>query len=261
MNVYYINLDRSQDRNLFLQKQLKEEVIKTIKPIVGKQLIDIFKEQQTLTNQKERKILEKEEHGFYRVSAIDGRVIQPSTIQALIQQKLLQRPTLPRWKLKNTGRLGTYLTHIGLWAHIYQHCSDDYVLILEDDVILPEKIVEASHLLVEKVEKNNLNWDILFIGHAGKLRGQVVIPNLLMKPDIGVWPDTNHGMFAYLLKVSSIPTLMNIMLPIPKPPQFAHVDNHLRTFYQYTKCYYTLVNIVPHVDAIVSVREQTDNGY
>jgi GR25 family glycosyltransferase involved in LPS biosynthesis len=286
MRCFYINLDRCPQRNNFLRQQIATIPESTFGGnITGARADQIIQVAQV----EEHGRLPVQEHGrlpvqeetkveegsfppglsFYRVPALDGRKVRKSQLQFWQQKGLLLPPSkavltvAKTGVLYNGGRLCTFMSHVGVWAHVYATRTENepYVLILEDDVVLPAQLRGACDMLTQKVKDANIEWDVIFIGHAGALKGETVIENLLLKPAHGVWPDTNHGMFAYLLKISSIPRLLRTMLPIPGEPVFAHVDNHLRKFYDRTNCYYTLADVIRHMDHWTSVRVRFDKPY
>ena len=98
------------------------------------------------------------------------------------------------------------------------------------------------------------DWDMLFIGRSKFLDGVKVAPNII-KPNPVHKRLTNHGMFAYLIKTSSIPKLLKIMLPIPV--YYQHIDWKLRAYYSKgINAYYLEKPLVMHNYKIESIREQ-----
>ena len=98
--------------------------------------------------------------------------------------------------------------------------------------------------------------DILFIGRSKYLYVTTVAPNILKAlPMEKHRPETNHGMFAYLIKTSSIPKLLKIMYPIPV--YYQHIDWKLRAYYSKgINAYYLEKPLVMHNYKIESIREQ-----
>lgn len=95
--IYLINLDRSLDRLAAMTAQLSK---------LGLQ--------------------------FERISAIDGRALQPNVIDAL-------RETVAGWKPLALGEVGCFLSHRACWRRILDG-AHDFGCILEDDIVLSPRL-------------------------------------------------------------------------------------------------------------------------
>jgi len=214
------------------------------------------------------------EDEYEQYSSLWGQNINKTMIKALIhRQKLVNTNDWYRYFYKiEKNKLAIYLSHIFLWEKIYNSYTNDeksaygeYNLILEDDVILPpgqisksdeNKIIRLHDYIEHYLKSVPEDWDILFIGRSKNLYGKTIAPNILKAfPMSKHRPETNHGMFAYLIKTSSIPKLLKIMLPIPV--YYQHIDWKLRAYYSKgINAYYLEKPLVMHNYKIESIREQ-----
>lgn len=245
---------------------------------------------------------------YEQYASLWGRNIGQKLISLLIKNEKLVNSSLwiTNFNALDKGKLAIYLSHVFLWEKIYNdYIKNDktqygwYNLILEDDVILPpptkkfiytennkQDTLQNKHTqqqrklifsrLHDKIEDNIKNvpddWDILFIGRSKYLDGVKVSPNII-KPKPIHKSLTNHGMFAYIVKTSSIPKLLKIMLPVP--PTYNHVDWKVRSHYippnikgtlnaniseseatKYINAYYLENPLITHNYKIPSIREQ-----
>ena len=237
---------------------------------------------------------------YEQYASLWGRNIGQKLISLLIKNEKLvnSRLWLTNFNALDKCKLAIYLSHVFLWEKIYNdYIGNDkteygwYNLILEDDVILPlptKKFIYINNnksennenqnnenknrktliqsRLQDKIEDNLKNvpedWDMLFIGRSKYLDGVKVAPNII-KPNPVHKSLTNHGMFAYIVKTSSIPKLLKIMLPVP--PTYNHVDWKVRSHYTHANttdttksinAYYLEKPLVTHNYKIPSIREQ-----
>jgi len=211
-----------------------------------------------LDNEKKRMDYMEEQFSKYgivnkeRFSGLYGKNINIETIQELVHNNLIVNNK--RWcHFKyNKAILAIYVSHIKIWKHIYEkYNSDLYTLILEDDVILPSDLYSQ---VLNNIKNVPDDWDIIFIGRSRKLNGVNVNENVL-KPNPGDWPGTNHGMFAYLIKTSSIQKLLKVLTPINY--KIRHIDWVVRSFYNTSINAYYLINpIVKHDYEIISIKDE-----
>lgn len=216
------------------------------------------------------------EDEYERYSSLWGQNITKQLIKALIQSnKLVNTNDWYKYFYKiEKNKLAIYLSHTFLWEKIYNNYTDtlsssnssygEYNLILEDDIFLPlgqknkedNKIIRLHDYIEYYLKSVPDDWDILFIGRPKNLYGKTISPNILKAfPMSKHRPETNHGMFAYLIKTSSIPKLLKIMLPIPV--YYQHIDWKLRAYYSKgINAYYLEKPLVMHNYKIESIREQ-----
>lgn len=110
-------------------------------------------------------------------------------------------PSGPDYFIKQ-GRIGCLLSHLMLWKTLL-HNSYDEILILEDDVQLPDNFVEK---LLELKSKLPDDWQYVFAGHCC-----LVPPEYQTKIAEGIVvtevpPMCTH---AYMIKKTSLPTLID----------------------------------------------------
>lgn len=250
MKIIYLNLNHETTRKSLLMREFKKAYIK--------------------------------EDEYEQYSSLWGRNINKRIIKALIdKQKLVNTYDWYRYFYKlDKGKLAIYLSHTFLWEKIYNSYTKtdtdtdtdtnnekspygEYNLILEDDVILPQghiskyeenKIIRLHDYIDHYLKSVPEDWDILFIGRSKYLYGTTIAPNIL-KALPGHRPKTNHGMFAYLIKTSSIPKLLKLMHPIPV--NYKHVDWKVRSHYTNgINAYYLKNPLITHNYKIESIREQ-----
>ena len=113
------------------------------------------------------------------------------------------------FKLKLPGSLGCLLSHVTLWEHIYNDSNCEVALICEDDILLNKDFkVKLDEIPWSDVPED---WDIIKLSYHG-LDGESISNNII-KPSYSTKKGANSGMFCYLIKSSSVPTLKNILLP------------------------------------------------
>jgi len=122
------------------------------------------------------------------------------------------------------GALGCSLSHLTLWEHVKNNNKN--TLIIEDDVIIPENLLEKYNNYISEIPNN---WDIIFFGGnkiiGKKISDKIVSPindleYILNKYNI---KNFNYGSFAYMVNKKSFTKL----LKLSKPLQYT-IDKHLR---------------------------------
>jgi GR25 family glycosyltransferase involved in LPS biosynthesis len=148
------------------------------------------------------------------------------------------------------ARLAIALSHINIWKSLKSY-GDSYSLILEDDVVLTKDSMESVNSALNSI---NFNWDILFLGHSGKLKGAKKESFVIAQG--GHYPDTNHGMFAYVINPKSIDKVLNA---IGKLQRTQHIDWLLREKYgRSIVAVYCNPSIISHNNKIQSIRKKLD---
>ena len=164
--------------------------------------------------------------------------------------------------MKNKVKLSIYMSHLLLW---YQILKDYKSIALNKTVQIPTYIVLEDDIHIKSNIQNSLtkiqkyipmDYDILFLGYAGKLRG-VKLNEYIIEPEAGQFQDTNHGLFAYIINPNSIDKLTDILLPIDSTnikgnwqtvgSNIPHMDWKIRHFYSNNiKAYYLLDPLIIH---------------
>jgi len=117
LKIYYINLDRSQDRRKFMEQQFDNLGIKAI-----------------------------------RVKAIDGKELPKSDILE-IENRLKQ--SNEHYTLPNVGEIGVYLSHKKIWEIVSKQ-KEDFALILEDDALIDMKLISDLNTLLSFIRNGEI---------------------------------------------------------------------------------------------------------
>jgi GR25 family glycosyltransferase involved in LPS biosynthesis len=184
----------------------------------------------------------------FKVEAFQGVIgndLNRSRISSLYSKLLFSNINIP---LTKRTRLAIAISHILIWEKIKDLGRG--ILILEDDVIAPLNLKDS---LEQIIEENPFEWDILFLGYSGKLKGLTKDNYLLASP--GNFPDTNHGMFAYLVNPNSVKKLIRLCTPIRR---VQHIDWLIRSKYSLSSdknrisAVYYVPNLIRHNNSIKS---------
>ena len=111
------------------------------------------------------------------------------------------------------GQVGCYVSHYMLWQNILEN-SDDTILILEDDAQLEDDFIFRLNEALYHVPND---WGLLYLGYES-LHG--VQPRVINDRICEAFPACTY---AYMIKKSTIPILLNEIKPINCP-----VDTMLR---------------------------------
>jgi len=103
LKIYYINLRRSKNRDIFMQNQFKELGLNAI-----------------------------------RVEAIDGKELDKSYISNIISKLKLKNE---HYTLPKPAEIGVYLSHKKIWEMVSNQ-KEEYALILEDDALIDKKLIK-----------------------------------------------------------------------------------------------------------------------
>lgn len=219
MKIIYINLIHSKERDYIMKMQFKKQKITPEKYI-----------------------------------ALYGANINKKLIDNLIQTGAIINDK--RWynMTYDRAKLAIYLSHTFLWKKIEEGKYPEYNLILEDDVLITNNLLAEINRNIQNVPQD---WDIIYIGHSKYLYGKKIAPNII-QPYSGHKPQTNHGMFAYLIKTSSINKLLSKIHPIPVT--YNHIDWKIREMFNVdVNAYYLDKPLVMHNHKLRSVRHHFDN--
>jgi GR25 family glycosyltransferase involved in LPS biosynthesis len=180
---------------------------------------------------------------FKRWNAYDGSKLN---LNYLKSQNLISRNN----KML-VGAIGCSLSHISLWKHTLQNTDNDYLLIIEDDCIIPKNFKEKLKIYMKQVPKN---WDIIYLG-GSNINGIRISKNIL-KPKILIDNSTfNTGTYCMLIKRRLLPFLLKKHVPIS--------DNIDQTFknklFKDLNVYYVYPPLVTHNNEIDSDRRVVSN--
>ena len=144
------------------------------------------------------------------------------------------------------GGVGCALSHISVMHKIKQQ-NDQYGLILEDDVFIPDNFVEK----IKKLEKHfPPTWDIIYLGGCN-IRGKKYNDYFLI-PEIK--DGHNYCCHAILFNKKTINNIINVLNPIQEP-----IDIQLRTNFNKIKAYFLHPSIFFQNKKLFSDRRYFDN--
>lgn len=190
-------------------------------------------------------------HAALKLELIKFNGIQAATVKSTAQNSYRELVS-PALKFDSTkrARLAIALSHLSIWKKIQSH-MEGYSLILEDDVIVTASTIDKINLLLSQID---FSWDILFLGHSGKLKGTK--KGNFVFAQSGNFPNTNHGMFAYIINPASLEKLINSIAPLNR---CQHIDWLLREKYgKSIIAVYHSPSIILHDDSLKSVRKKID---
>ena len=143
---------------------------------------------------------------------VDGRDV--SSVKKILEYFYLEDTSsiykIMGYREKHPGSIGCYLSHMSIWNYSYntKNEGENYVLILEDDATFEPHGIENIERTIDRLMY--LNWDILYLGHSPKLKGNILYPNIL-SPLRNSYPEkrTNCGFWGYAVRLSSVPQLIH----------------------------------------------------
>ena len=111
---------------------------------------------------------------------------------------------------QHPGSIGCYLSHLTLWQVLLQSQTpnEKYVLIMEDDAFFTPYALQNLEIALAQAQKQN--WDIMYVGH-NHLRGAKTHPLFLKPLPTERRQGYNTGFFGYVVKLSSLPKVINIV--------------------------------------------------
>jgi GR25 family glycosyltransferase involved in LPS biosynthesis len=170
--ILYINLDRRPDRKKHIEKQLSKI---------------------NWTGKVER------------ISAVDGRDLDLSTLTSLFTQKALnEASTTEKVNFKHgfymtRGAIGCSLSHRKAWLNILNN-DDEKVLILEDDIYFNDNFINQLNNYLNNIK----DYDILYLGYHHLSHGQEY--NKYYSKPRGVV----YGLFGYIVNKRIAQKLLDI---------------------------------------------------
>ena len=118
------------------------------------------------------------------------------------------------------GQIGCYLSHMELYSQLIQS-NYEYIIIIEDDVILSEKINEHKEI----VNNAPKNWDFIFLGTS-----RIFCKKLLETYEKLDCMPCAH---AYIINRKGSQFMLQFSLPITMPIDNRFVYNHNLNIYRY----------------------------
>ncbi|MDT3444477.1 glycosyltransferase family 25 protein [Pseudofrankia sp. BMG5.37] len=103
-----------------------------------------------------------------------------------------------------TGEIGCTLAHLACWRHAHATGAEPYVLVLEDDAVLPPDFLDELAAALELLAAPH-SFDLLYLGRFPLESSRRVLPGI-------VSPGYSHCTFAYLLTRGAIPALLDSRL-------------------------------------------------
>ncbi len=101
---------------------------------------------------------------FERVSAFDGRKVEPTDIK-----EYDNKASMAYMGRKMTGgELGCYFSHVSC-VERFLASDADYAIVLEDDMTAPTELLKVSMDILQHLESQSINWYLMNIG-ANKLK-------------------------------------------------------------------------------------------
>ena len=169
-----------------------------------------------------------------RFPAINGKKIDKNK---LIKDKIISSKN----NLK-LGQIGCALSHISV-LKLIQKQDEQYGLILEDDVIIPD------NFSVNQLKLPN-NFDLLFLGGCN-IKGEKISENLIKPTKIdGTY---NLCWHAVLVNKNSVQKILDLLIPLRRP-----IDSQIREEYNKLNVFYYYPNIINQNKSLRSIRRDID---
>ena len=110
------------------------------------------------------------------------------------------------------GEIGCYDSHYRLWKHMVDS-NIQSAFILEDDADINygHMAVDRIHQMFEEIQKNNVAWDVIYLGHNNNKPPRRRIGACLGTP-AGV-----QGLFMYLISLEGAKKLIANAMPMTQP--------------------------------------------
>ncbi|XP_051525644.1 procollagen galactosyltransferase 2-like isoform X2 [Myxocyprinus asiaticus] len=122
--------------------------------------------------------------------AVDGKALNTSQLQALHIEMLPGYKDPYSGRVLTRGEIGCFLSHHFIWKQVVER-GLQRVLVLEDDVRFEPRFKGRLQIIMEDVEKAQLDWDLVYVGRK---RMQVAKPevsvegvNNLVEADYSYW--------------------------------------------------------------------------
>lgn len=139
---------------------------------------------------------------YERFPAVDGRLYID------IYQKYITPRTWENYRDLWPGEIGIYLSAMELCYALVHDDTNDYYMILEDDVIIKKNFDSVKQI----VDDAPANWDIIFVGFNNN-HCKPVLKNMYTKMTSICMP----GNFAYIIRKRAAQFMINFAFPIERP--------------------------------------------
>jgi GR25 family glycosyltransferase involved in LPS biosynthesis len=177
-------------------------------------------------------------NNMIRFNAIHGKKLDKSN---LIKNGILNNinELLP-------GQLGCALSHISV-MNLIKNQKEEYGLILEDDVIIPDNFELIFNNLIKNCPEK---WDIIFLGGCN-IYGKKYNDNFIIPLDNN--GSKNLCMHAVLLNKNNVDKIINVLQPLYRP-----IDSQLREYFNTLDVFYAFPNIINQNKNLISNRRVID---
>jgi len=191
--------------------------------------------------QKIQNYINKNNIAITRFPAFNGK--------SLNKQELINKNILDPNSNMGPGQIGCFYSHLNV-MHIIKNQDKDYGLILEDDVILPDNLLNIIDDLGLSYFPDD--FDIIFLGGCN-IKGKKYNEKLIIPTDN--YDSYNLCCHAMLFKKSNINKVIDILTPMNEP-----IDNQLRNHFDNgkLKVFYVNPNIINQNKELISVRRVID---
>jgi len=176
IDLYYINLDISKDRNEKMRQQLDNLGVK-----------------------------------YHRFPAYNGKKININFSNNLTKNYNVYNPKGIIY-LNKKGSFGNYLSQMSCWYDFYLNSKKKYIMVMEDDIeLLPNFNINKLQNIIYSIQ--NEDWDMLKLYHFGQSAGKKKNQFVFKAKNDG--SNTNNtGMQIYLIPKNKIPKIIKNILPI-----------------------------------------------
>ena len=196
-----------------------------------------------LDREKEKMIklnndMKNNNYNYERFLAIDGKKLSNKDYRI--------KKYFGETKNYSMGQKCCTLSHIAIWNKI-KKSNTPYNIILEDDVIIPEKLYSNIKVYLKQLPED---WDFLFLG-GNRIIGNKYSENLIIPQKKKV--NGNYGTFAYLINSKNIDNILNDCYNIVE-----HTDTFIqRTLGKKYKIFFCNPQLIKHnYDSISSIRNR-----
>lgn len=177
--VFYINLDRANDR--------KEHMDKELGKVFPKSIINRFPaiDKNTLTNEYIRTILNPRAYYYLEINNHKRSIHED---------------------INSTGHIACYLSHLSLWKKLVEDDSTDYYIIFEDDV----KIDDTYRNKVDSIISST-DFDFISLIYISRRINDKISEKY---PDLYIMKNPFFGMQSYILNKRAATTLIKWSKPL-----------------------------------------------
>ena len=199
-------------------------------------VINLDREEDKMRNLHNEMI--KNNYKYEKFSAVDGKKLKENDYRI--------KKYFGKTKNYSMGQKCCTLSHIAIWNKILEN-KTQYNIILEDDVIIPEKLYSNVNKYLEQLPED---WDFLFLG-GNRIIGHKYSENLLVPPKKKV--NGNYGTFAYLINSKNIKNILDKCYNI-----LEHTDTFIqRTLSKDFNIFFCNPQVIKHnYDTVSSIRNK-----